>query len=107
MMHILLTDILGSCRPFAIETENASMARPTPSNPLLKKNKKFHSIQTCLLNLTGIWCGKNKTRNRCAYTSDSGSFSTSGLHVLGVVLAPKHMSLANESKPDRDRRPLC
>ena len=44
-MHILLTDILGSCRPFAIETENASMARPTPSNTLLKKNKKFQKDQ--------------------------------------------------------------
>ena len=31
-------DILGSFRPFASDTENASMARPTPSKILLKKN---------------------------------------------------------------------
>jgi len=54
MMHILFRDMPGSCRPFAIETENASMARPTPSSALLRKNKKLHSITECLLNLTKI-----------------------------------------------------
>ena len=54
MMHILFRDMPGSCRPFAIETENASMARPTPNSALLRKNKKLHSITECLLNLTKI-----------------------------------------------------
>ena len=74
MMHILFRDMPGSCRPFAIETENASMVRPTPSSALLRKNKKLHSITECLLNLTKITVRQNKTRDRRAYTSGLGSF---------------------------------
>ena len=47
--HILLCFILGSCRPFAIETEKASIARPTPKSVLLKKKLKPSSIYIFLL----------------------------------------------------------
>ena len=48
---LLLFVIFGSCRPFAMDTENASIASPTPSKTLLKKNTKLHSIlsASCLL----------------------------------------------------------
>ena len=39
--HILRRDIRGSFRPFASDTEKASMASPTPSKMLLKKNAKL------------------------------------------------------------------
>ena len=42
--HIFLRFIFGSFKPFAIDTENASIAKPTPSSTLLKINNKFHSI---------------------------------------------------------------
>ena len=57
MMHIRFIDILGSCRPFAIETEKASIARPTPSSALLKKNKKLHSILNTPPKFDQIRCG--------------------------------------------------
>ena len=97
MMYIRFTDILGSCRPFAIETENASMARPTPSRALLRKNKKLHSI----INPPDADCGKNKTRGRCGIPHPvPGRFFQTDSMCRAWYIAPDHMSLANESKPD-------
>lgn len=43
IMHILFAFILGSCRQFAMETENASIANPIPSKKLfMKKIKLFN-----------------------------------------------------------------
>ena len=44
MPHILRVLILGSLRPFARETANASMASPTPSMMLVKKKLKSGCI---------------------------------------------------------------
>src|SRR5699024_11264861 len=44
MANIRRRFILGSFRPLAIDTEKASIARPTPSSILLTKKRKLHSI---------------------------------------------------------------
>lgn len=41
---IFLFFMYGSCRPFASETEKASMARPAPRRRLLRKSQKLKMI---------------------------------------------------------------
>ena len=43
ILHILFFFIFVSFRPFARETEKASMARPAPRKMLFKKNIRFQS----------------------------------------------------------------
>ena len=44
MPSIRRRDMRGSLSPLARDTENASMARPTPSSALLKKNRISHCM---------------------------------------------------------------
>ena len=44
MMQIFRLRIPGSFSPLASDTEKASIARPTPSRALFRKNIRFHSI---------------------------------------------------------------
>ena len=44
MPSIRRRDMRGSLRPLARDTENASIASPTPSSTLLKKNRIFHCM---------------------------------------------------------------
>ena len=76
--------ILGSCSPFASDTENASIASPTPSSTLLNTNKKLHSI---VKTPSAAYVLKNKTpcaalaahRVLCYKTKDS-MYSRLALH---------------------------
>ena len=60
MMHILLTDILGSCRPFAIETENGNQRKelkagdkPEATFALVPCDKVKSVYEYC--NLHSLW----------------------------------------------------
>jgi hypothetical protein len=48
MLILMRRGILGALSPFAMETVNASIARPMPSSILLIKNEKSVSIKHLL-----------------------------------------------------------
>ena len=82
MAHILRWRICGSFRPLAMDTENASIARPTPSRMLLKKNTKLKFIRTA----SDADSAKNPDMTAKSYLGSNG-------HSSGIA-SQQYMSLA-------------
>ena len=84
----------GCRRPLATDTEKASMASPTPSRMLLKKNAKSCSI--------GFTLSPRKSKAR--HSQQAGRLRQKKRDFPGgAAMLTRPVSLAIESKPDRQR----